>query len=43
MCVQPVTIVTKESYSLNIPFIIFFFTSKLKQLRNYFVFNLRTT
>lgn len=29
MCVQPVTIVAKESYSLNIPFIIiFFFTSK---------------
>lgn len=41
MCVQPVTIVAKESYSLNIPFIIF--TSKLKQLSNYFVFNLRTT
>lgn len=42
MCVQPVTIVAKESYSLNIPFIIFF-TPKLKQLSNYFVFNLRTT
>lgn len=42
MCVQPVTILAKESYSLNNSFI-FFFTSKLKQLSNYFVFNLRTT
>lgn len=42
MCVQPVTIVAKESYCLNNSFIIFF-TSKLKQLSNYFVFNLRTT